>query len=225
MRLTSRAKQCLGRGSRSIEPPCPLDVGQQLLDAGLHAHDAVIETFTNFGGYWHPIGATGSFRINTIQTALKQPRFITDSELPEGFRIPFGQDRTTQCYFWLDGLGAIYADSVPIFESVVQWIESYSMQEMVQRWKNCVRVILPEPESGFSAWASTHLKSEPAASGKYGRWWTGSECALNRFLPWIDGPREHWNWLYATTKTNGELWADKFHDTFGLTALRLEDWP
>ncbi|MEM9574285.1 MAG: hypothetical protein AAF870_03535, partial [Pseudomonadota bacterium] len=85
----------------------------------------------------------------------------------EEFRIPFGRDRTTLCGFYLDGHGRIYADSIQIFESVVQWIESYAMEELVQRWKNCVRIVLPEPQSGFAAWASGRLKTVPSASGKY----------------------------------------------------------
>ena len=225
LKLTSRARNFLERGGRSIDCPNPLDVGQELIDAGLPAFDPVIETLVDVGGYWHPIGLTGTFKIFSVTTAIKHSDSDCGSTNPDEFRLAFGVHPTAQFNFWLDGNGRVFADSILIHDSAAEWIESYAVLEMVERWKNCVRIVLPEPTGGFVNWANSQFQIERPASGKNGRWWLGSEWALWRFRPWSVDESEYWIWLFATNRANGESMSSKFTRSFNLNPLEISDWP
>lgn len=225
MSLSPRAQKSLSRIGRSIESPNPHEVGQKLLDAGFAALDPVIETFVNFGGFWHPLGAVSTFKIYSVETAIKQSHIGDNSRLPNEFRIAFGRHPTAQFSFLLDGNAQVYADTILIADSVSEWIESHVIMEMVERWKKCVRIVLPEPEHGFVNWANSQMRIERLASGSTSTWWLGSEWALNRFLPWSVDRSERWNWLFATNLQNGQRLAKNFTQTFGLEPQMVTDWP
>jgi len=215
----------LNRGGRSIDPPDPLEVGQKLLDTGFSAFDPVIDALSNFGGYWHPIGATGTFKVYSVDKAIKYSDLDCNSENPEEFRLAFGQHPSAQFSFWIDGNARVYADSILINDSVSEWIESYAILEMVERWKNCVRVVLPEPERGFTNWADSCLQIERSASGRTSKWWLGAEWALHRFLPWSVDRSENCNWLFATNVQNGKILSSSFTQNFNLEPIEFSDWP
>ena len=98
-------------------------------DKGVPVFDSVIETFVQFGGYRLPVPFEngGDFKIYQAKEAIRlmncRPETTVDPNL---FRIPFGESKTIQAYFLMDGNGTLYEDEKPISKSMVDWIERWA---------------------------------------------------------------------------------------------------
>ncbi len=227
--LSDRALRCLGRGERKGAPENPEQVLAEFTAAEVPVFDAVVDAFFHFGGLWFPIGRSReTFRVNTVREGIDAFRCIGDrDESPDLFRISFGEHRTAQCWFVMDGFGRLYADETPIAESLHQWIEHCALQEMVERWDNSVRIVFPDDSvAAIRKWADQNLRRFAPASSRSTAWWLHPQCAVNIFLPWSSERNlSKWVWAFATTPDEAERLAERIRRSTGVKPCSMQPWP
>lgn len=225
--LSDRARQCLERGRRNATPGSREDVELELASAGLPKFEIVVDTLFHFGGYNHPVGLNETFHIHAVRDAVASFRWAgTKSDDPETFRIPFGEHPTAQMWFLMDGCGRIFTDDTLIADNVLQWIEDSAIHDMVERRKNCVRIVFPESASLIRTWADQNMRRFAPASSRASAWWLRPQFAVKIFVPWSsEADAAKWSWLFATSDEEAHRQARQIGDSIGITPSDTRPWP
>jgi hypothetical protein len=97
------------------------------VDSGVPPFDPLVQAFHLYGGYVLPFELDGRFKIARAKRALRMLRLygVVSSD-PLQLRMPFGESKTVQAFYTMDGLGRIYEDERRIAESLADWVEEWA---------------------------------------------------------------------------------------------------